>query len=145
MIEIADYILRPLADRQAHLKLDEACVERGGSSTDFRGLLAYVLGTTIPKGMKVHCCHACHNGKCSNPKHMYWGTPSENRIDAEPFLAKKRTGKSSWANVHPDKAREHYRKMSALGVLARKRKRLLLEACEAGASNSLENCAPCER
>ena len=26
-------------------------------------------------------CHACNNGKCSNPKHLYWGTASENRMD----------------------------------------------------------------
>lgn len=88
MILITEYILRPLALRQAHLNLEEPCVERGGTSTDFRGLLAYVLGTTIPRGMKVHCCHACHNGKCSNPNHMYWGTPRENKLDADKVYQK---------------------------------------------------------
>ena len=30
----------------------------------------------------VYLCHACHNGKCSNPVHLYWGTPLDNGIDA---------------------------------------------------------------
>lgn len=87
-ISITEYMLKTREERTIHLKLDESCVERGGTSTDFRGLLAFVLGTSIPKGMKVHCCHACHNSKCSNPNHMYWGTPSENKIDADKVYRK---------------------------------------------------------
>lgn len=81
-IPIADYILRPKAERQAHLNLEEACVEIGGRSTNYRGLLAHHLGTTIPKGMKIHLCHACNNEKCSNPRHLYWGTAGENMDDS---------------------------------------------------------------
>jgi hypothetical protein len=29
----------------------------------------------------IHLCHACHNSKCSNPYHLYWGTVRENNID----------------------------------------------------------------
>lgn len=47
-----------------------------------KGLLAHLHDTTIPSGKKIHVCHACHNGKCSNPAHIYWGTASENRQDA---------------------------------------------------------------
>lgn len=27
-------------------------------------------------------CHACHNCKCENPKHLYWGTDKENCQDS---------------------------------------------------------------
>ncbi len=56
--------------------------EIGGCSQEYRALLAHYLKTTIPKGMKIYCCHACHNAKCSNIKHLYWGTASENLQDA---------------------------------------------------------------
>lgn len=26
-------------------------------------------------------CHACGNGKCSEPKHLYWGTDRENIVE----------------------------------------------------------------
>jgi len=44
--------------------------------------LAERFDTTIPSGMKILVCHACHNSKCSNPNHLYWGTSSENCLDA---------------------------------------------------------------
>jgi hypothetical protein len=81
MIPIEDYIQKPKSERQAHLRLEEPCIERGGFSSYCKGLLAHVLDTTIPSGKKIHVCHACHNGPCSNPNHLYWGTPSENRRD----------------------------------------------------------------
>lgn len=50
-----------------------------------KGLLAHLMETTIPSGKKIHVCHACNNAACSNPNHIYWGTPSENAIDRERF------------------------------------------------------------
>ncbi len=86
MILIEEYIKQPQAMRQQHLRLDEPCIERGGSgayaSPACKGLLAHVLDTTIPKGNGVCLCHACHNSKCHNPNHLYWGTSSENSLDA---------------------------------------------------------------
>jgi len=81
MEQIETYILRTKEERQKHLKLDEACIERGGNSSYCRGLLAHIHDTSIPSGKKIHVCHACHNAKCSNPWHLYWGTSSENRRD----------------------------------------------------------------
>jgi len=95
MEHIEEYIKRPQSERQAHLRLDEPCIERGGSSTHLRGLMAYLANTTIPIGKKIHVCHACHNGKCGNPNHIYWGTAQENRMDA----ITNDGGKSIWDNL----------------------------------------------
>ena len=86
MKKIEEYIVLPLIERQAHLKLSEPCLDRGGHPTELssylKGLLAHILDTSIPNRIKVFVCHACHNGKCSNPYHIYWGTPRENQLDA---------------------------------------------------------------
>lgn len=80
---MASYIQRPLADRRAHLKLTEACVEIGTTySREYRGLLAHFLKTTLPLKKEAVLCHACHNSGCSNPRHLYWGTFSDNLNDA---------------------------------------------------------------
>ncbi len=69
-------------ERQSHMDLSEPCIERGGNSTNHKGVLAQYLDTNIPYGIKYPLCHGCHNGKCSNPKHLYWGTPKENVEDS---------------------------------------------------------------
>lgn len=82
-IKIVEYILLPKNDRQRHLDLTELCIEIGGSSYQFKGLLCHTLKTTLPtKADRVLLCHACHNEKCSNPRHLYWGTHKENYHDA---------------------------------------------------------------
>lgn len=68
-------------ERRAHLNLRKKCIERGGHSTMFRGLLADYLGTEIYISKKVVLCHGCHNSDCSNPVHMYWGTYDDNIQD----------------------------------------------------------------
>ena len=81
MENINDYIKRPKEERQAHLKLNEPCLERGGYSVEYKGMLAHIHNTTIPKGRAIHVCHACNNAACSNPNHLYWGTVTENNHD----------------------------------------------------------------
>ena len=85
-----DYLNTTLELRQSHLKLDDDCKERGGSSTQHRGVLAQYLNTPI-YGRPIDLCHTCHNDKCSNPEHLYWGSRKENIDDA------KRNG--TWHNV----------------------------------------------
>lgn len=86
MLLIEEYIAKSKSERQQHLDLTESCIERGGPqkgglSSYCKGLMAHLLNTTIPSGHKIHVCHACNNEKCSNPKHLYWGTAQENRLD----------------------------------------------------------------
>jgi hypothetical protein len=80
---IDEYINLPKEERQLHLRLNEPCIEIGGNSKEFRALLAHHVKTTIPQNRHtVHLCHACHNAKCSNPSHLYWGTCADNSQDA---------------------------------------------------------------
>ena len=83
MIDITEFITRSREERRSHLQLDDACCERGGNSTNHKGVLAQYLDTTIPSG-RILLCHGCGNGKCSNPKHLYWGTDKENIIEDNP-------------------------------------------------------------
>lgn len=117
MHDIWEYIKRSKDERQAHLRLSDPCIERGGHSVEFRGLLAVHLDTTIPAGRFVNLCHACHNGACSNPNHLYWGSAGENRQDAianDPgqFTRARDTLIERLGN---DKAKEFYREIGRRG------------------------------
>lgn len=81
MILVENYIKQNREKRTTHLNLKSKCVVRGGNSGNFKGLLAHFLKTTIPETHKIYLCHACNNPKCSNPKHLYWGTPTDNCAD----------------------------------------------------------------
>ena len=78
---VETYLTKEQSERQSHLDLNDVCKERGGNSTNHRGVLAQYLDTPI-YGRPADLCHACHNDKCSNPKHLYWGTRKENVQDA---------------------------------------------------------------
>ena len=85
MIDVQEFIKESREIRRSHLNLDEECRERGGNSTNHKGVLAQYLDTTIPSG-RILLCHACNNSKCSNPKHLYWGTDYDNIIiDGQEF------------------------------------------------------------
>ena len=92
MIDVNEFINRSRDERRFHLRLEELCCERGGNSTNHKGVLAQYLDTTIPSG-RILLCHACNNSKCSNPKHLYWGTDYDNIIiDGTEF----KTHKTPW-------------------------------------------------
>jgi hypothetical protein len=84
MKKLVEYMNQTKEERQKHLDLSESCIIRGTTSTHCRGILAHFLNTDM-NTMKVDCCHACNNEACSNPKHLYWGSRSENMKDLQKF------------------------------------------------------------
>lgn len=54
MKDIYEYIKLPQEERQAHLKLDELCIEQGGQSMYLKGLVAHLRDTPILDGKKIH-------------------------------------------------------------------------------------------
>lgn len=106
-MEKVEYLIEILDKqaRQRHIDLKETCTERGGNSTNHKGVLAQYLNTTIPYGNKIMLCHACNNGKCSNPKHLYWGTPKENVQDAIDFGSFHRPKKGIEGKPHSDETK----------------------------------------
>lgn len=93
MILVEQWIKESKVVRTQHLNLEQPCVERGGNSTVHRGVLAQYLDTNFPS--KVDLCHACHNDKCSNPRHLYWGSRKENIQDAKD----NGTWKTPWESI----------------------------------------------
>lgn len=97
-------------ERRIHLKLDTPCEERGGSSPNFKGLLAVMLDTNIPNGRIALLCHACHNGMCSNWQHLYWGTLSDNAQDYKQAPNYKTAWQHMLEKHGEDKARQLMKK-----------------------------------
>lgn len=81
MLLISEYMKLNKNERQKHLELNERCHNRNTYSLELRGLLAYYLDTTVPRGHNIVLGHACNNPDCSNPRHLYWAKKSENEID----------------------------------------------------------------
>lgn len=97
-VNLIEYLVQDRNMRRLHLNLQQPCIEIGGDSRLFRGLLAHHLKTTIDN-RKALVCHACHNAKCSNPNHLYWGTNKDNWID--------QNENGTWLNVN-DRTKAKY-------------------------------------
>lgn len=113
-IDINAYMTQSRDSRRSHLNLDEECIEIGGDSRLFRGLLAHFLGTTIGNH-KIYVCHACYNEKCSNPKHLYWGTPSDNVKDTKESGRWKSPHQSMIEKYGLDEVRKRQKEYGSLG------------------------------
>ena len=111
MEDIFEYIKKPIVERQSHLDLESECREIGGNSTSFKGLLSHILNVTIPSGSKILLFHKCHNNKCSNPNHLYYGTPKENILDQK----ENGTFQAPWERMVAKYGLEEARKRQAKG------------------------------
>jgi len=117
-INLKEYMKLPQDKRQIHLDLTDDCLEIGAGSKENRALLAIHLNTTCHYlGKKTgYLCHACHNSKCSNVKHLYWGSAKENAQDKyndQPDLGVK----IKQINIERH-GEDHYSRIGALGHLS---------------------------
>lgn len=124
--KLTEYMEKSRENRRSHLKLHEACICIGGTSGMFKGLLAHFLNTEIPHRTTIMLCHACNNGGCSNPAHLYWGTALDNHLDQVAngtFNLRKTTDKtlahaSKLGKVHGGKNKiDHARLSEILAVI----------------------------
>lgn len=115
--KIEDYMILSREERRKHLSLEEPCIEIGSDSRSFRGLLAHYLGTTIGGGNRVHLCHGCNNGKCSNPVHLYWGTPTDNVQDAIACGRWKSMWQRTIEKYGEEKARQLHKEAARRGAI----------------------------
>lgn len=130
---IEEYILKTRDERRKHLDLNEKCIEIGGiDSTEYRGLVAHFLKTAIPTKCKnIQLCHGCNNGKCSNPKHLYWGTVKDNYRDSIDCGSRIHIWKQFEQKVGKEEAIKRRKEISSKGGKAkRKKKEMSIETIE---------------
>lgn len=134
---IERYMEKPLEERRRHLDLSKPCFcifenpQNCNTNQSHRGILGWVLKTTLPRGHKYHLCHACNNHWCSNPYHQYWGTVTENHQD--------QVQAGTWSNITERTRRKHgdefmedfYRRVGSLGGKAGRGRVLTKEHREA--------------
>lgn len=102
-MELTKYLQKSREERTAHVNLSTSCVldetvARTTQGRRGRKALLKLLGleNDVPdwKTGRVQCCHVCkhdsQNGWCSNPLHLYVGTPSENQLDLPEELRKEK-------------------------------------------------------
>ncbi len=91
-MNVNEYILLTLEERQKHLDLSEPC--QFGSRHKYRKSLLKHLGIKDDLNSKVLACHKCLNNSttlspCENPRHMYLGTAKENTGDISSQMFQK--------------------------------------------------------
>ena len=84
------YKNKTIAQRRAHHDLATKCELYKGHNVGMgmrtaRKRLISLLGITTADAKGLDCCHLCEghslNGICQNPRHLYFGTRSENKLD----------------------------------------------------------------
>ena len=118
-----EYLRLPLSERQNHMDLAQECYIRGGTSQHHKGVLAQYLDTPI-FNKPCDLCHGCHNGNCSNPRHLYWGTRSENVQDSirngtyrnRWDVIKDKLGEQVAREMFRQKSIEHHQKRKEKGI-----------------------------
>lgn len=87
------YLSKSRDERIAHVDLDAPCVfgSRGGrgNGRDARRALARFLSLSLDDVSEAEACHLCESCStadklCENPRHLYFGTSSENKMDIKP-------------------------------------------------------------
>lgn len=82
--DMDSYLLRSKEDRTSHIDLNQSCIEIDHRhNTYLRCLMAHHLKVKLNgTPHSSHVCHACNNSLCSNPDHLYFGTPKDNWQDS---------------------------------------------------------------
>lgn len=119
--DMKSYMAHSKDERTSHLDLSSSCIEIGTKSRECRALLAHHLNTVVPTGLRIHLCHACHNGKCSNVKHLYWGTASENLKDQYIGSNRKNPHEIIKEKLGEEGYREFRREVARLGGKAKRK------------------------
>lgn len=117
-LKLTEYLQKSRDERTSHVNLSTPCVvdeEAPSSNKRAQGKRALLEKLSLEDDVenwvkgKVHVCHLCErhsaNGWCSNPLHLYLGTPRENKLDT-PQEVRVEAAKRAAEAAHQEKNEE---------------------------------------